>query len=215
MASQTGSEIPTTFIYGEDGLTFWALRWHLQDLLKRIGDSSPAKRCVVFYRPSFGRRGGSKRSEFGEFDAILGTEGAVYLIESKWDGSGNPAEEIQLKEPQARRHVILRWIRDRWTNGSFPSWEVFKTRYQTDFRRNFDMKPLAPVGSKLARNLEFVLRSLAKHPAATKDILLFFHPPGTPVPPKVLLPSRFKSLQFRVVGFPYTPVGGSGMVECV
>lgn len=48
-------------------------------------DFSAPSDCIAFYRPSFGRKGGNNRAEFGEFDAIIVSSKKIYLVESKWD----------------------------------------------------------------------------------------------------------------------------------
>ena len=57
--------------YGEDFLTFWAVSRKLAEILSQLNDDANPEDCEVFYRPSFGRRAGKNRSEFGEFDAII------------------------------------------------------------------------------------------------------------------------------------------------
>ena len=73
--------------YGEDFLTFWAITKRLNEILSQLKDKTDPEKCTVIYRPSFGRRGGLRRSEFGEFDTIIVTPEKAYLVESKWDGS--------------------------------------------------------------------------------------------------------------------------------
>ena len=54
--------------YGEDPLTFWALKSKLSNILEKLEDESEPSDCLIFYRPSFGRSGGAQRAEFGEFE---------------------------------------------------------------------------------------------------------------------------------------------------
>ena len=68
--------------YGEDFLTFWAVSRNLGEILRQLKDDTNTDDCVVFYRPSFGRRGGTRRAEFGEFDALIITSKTAYLVES-------------------------------------------------------------------------------------------------------------------------------------
>src|SRR2546426_593351 len=79
--------------YGEDALTWHAVSNGLPGIFRQLGDDTDPGRALVFYRPSFGRRGsaltGSLRSEFGEFDVIIGTPRAVYLVEAKWSASAD------------------------------------------------------------------------------------------------------------------------------
>jgi len=57
-------------------------------VLDWFGDKADQSQCLVFYRPSFGRRSIDNSSIFGEFDAIVSSQNNVYLIESKWDNPG-------------------------------------------------------------------------------------------------------------------------------
>src|SRR5206468_2361518 len=76
--------------YGEDGLTYWALTQRRAEFLHAVGDRTIPDDCLLFFRPSFGRAAGLTSPQFGEFDSILASRAAVYLIESKWDGSLSP-----------------------------------------------------------------------------------------------------------------------------
>ncbi len=58
------------FGYGEDALTLRLLMKQISFILGNE-DKTLLSDCLVFYRPSFGRSGGSKSAEFGEFDAII------------------------------------------------------------------------------------------------------------------------------------------------
>jgi hypothetical protein len=87
--------------YGEDFLTYYYLKYHLRDFIRRIKktikDNSGIK--YIFYRPSFGRR------QHGEFDAIIISKKKIYLIESKWDNlKKNPSKKIIINKTQRRRH---------------------------------------------------------------------------------------------------------------
>ncbi|CAN5467872.1 hypothetical protein BH18VER1_BH18VER1_12500 [soil metagenome] len=79
--------------YGQDALTFHAFTSGLAELFRQLGDPTDAKDSIRFFRPSFGRRGSlpgavPARAAFGEFDGIIGSAHAVYLVEAKWTGSG-------------------------------------------------------------------------------------------------------------------------------
>lgn len=73
--------------HGEDPHTLWALTDRLDVVLSQLDDPTPQSEALVIYRPSFGRRGASKRSragrraEFGEFDAIIRSNAAAYFVE--------------------------------------------------------------------------------------------------------------------------------------
>ena len=94
--------------YGEDALTFHALSTGFTELLRNLGDDTDPAAAVRFFRPSLGRRGaapdGKPRSEFGEFDAIIGTARAVYLVEAKWSASSElKGTDLTLRPEQKRR----------------------------------------------------------------------------------------------------------------
>src|SRR5688500_220649 len=103
--------------YGEDALTLHALTKGLPGVFRQLGDDTDPGKAVIFYRPSFGRRSsaGAPRSEFGEFDAIIGTARAVYPVEAKWSASGKlDGQELTLRPEQLRRHQAFRLFFDEW-----------------------------------------------------------------------------------------------------
>ena len=57
--------------YGEDAFTLWALKHRISDILKSFHDRTAPSDCLIFYRPSFGRRSKEGSAVFGEFEAIL------------------------------------------------------------------------------------------------------------------------------------------------
>ena len=119
--------------YGEDALTFHALANGLTDMFKQLGDRSEPAEAIRFFRPSFGRRGplsdSTPRSEFGEFDAILGTTEGVYLIEAKWSGSGElVGTTIELRSEQKRRHQVFRTYLEEWRRQPPDNWQEFAGR---------------------------------------------------------------------------------------
>jgi len=157
--------------YGEDALTYWAITSKLDEILRTLGDKSYPSATVILYRPSFGRRGSTisqttdkeqLNAEFGEFDAILGTQQAVYLIESKWDSPSRTRDyPITLNRVQSRRHEIMRWYLETWRASKPKDWKTFIARQETTFQTSFQGNRMAPADSRLAQNLEFVLRTLA------------------------------------------------------
>lgn len=157
--------------YGEDFLTFWAITTKLRDILSQLGDNSDPRECSVFYRPSFGRRGGKGRSEFGEFDALIVATESVYLVEAKWDGSEArwPHNTLELSDTQVRRHEIFRWYNENW-NGV--DWNDFALMYAEKFKRKFG-KPIPRKGTLLARNLTTILSKTRGKKVV--DVLLFLH----------------------------------------
>src|SRR5687768_17566750 len=97
------------FAYGEDALTLWAMQNKLAVILKKLGDTSDASQCQIFSRPSFGRRGGEKSSQFGEFDFIFLTKNGIYLGERKWHRSSEQIRNgnLKLRSEQQRRNEIF------------------------------------------------------------------------------------------------------------
>jgi len=122
--------VPRVFVYGEDGLTLKYTRERLGEMLVKLGDNSNPADCTVFYRPSFGRRG-----LYGEFDAIIITPKKAYLVESKWDGSGDVSEGLE--EHQIRRHKIFGWYNDNWNGEVGEPWDRFAEENNPAFKREF------------------------------------------------------------------------------
>ena len=104
------------YAYGEDALTLWAIKNRLPEILGKLGDETKVDECKLFFRPSFGR-GGKGTSNFGEFDFILLTGKAIYLGESKWDGSSEKLKDglLELRPEQLFRHNVFKWYMDNWT----------------------------------------------------------------------------------------------------
>ena len=185
--------------YGEDALTYSAITSQPGSILKALGDKGSVTDAIVIYRPSFGRRGSigpdakteQLSAEFGEFDAILGTQQAVYLIESKWDSSTETHDDlITLKGVQIRRHQIMRWYLETWRVSRPKDWITFVTQQGPAFQTRFPGNKIAPVSSRLARNLEFILSTLGEFGARVQDVLLFIGQAGSSKPIKVQ-PSNF------------------------
>jgi len=92
---------------GEDALTWMIVSNddHLRSFLRKLGDDTDPKECLVWYRPSFGRGG-----NLGEFDAIIRASHKVYLVEAKWDRSAEVrrTRPVIIRKEQARRHAELR-----------------------------------------------------------------------------------------------------------
>lgn len=134
--------------YGEDSLTYLALKnmtlkENKQNILTAIGDdANNADKCLIFYRPSFGRGGRSKAAKYmlGEFDAILATPKAIYLIESKWDFNCNGGK-IGLEPRQIVRHIIYQWYYDNLIKCGLPrhdglQWDEFRNTNKIIFENN-------------------------------------------------------------------------------
>jgi hypothetical protein len=170
--------------YGEDPLTYYALSSRLDEVLSQLDDGSHPGSTMVIYRPSFGRGVGAHRSKrhatFGEFDAVLATPEAAYLIESKWQHSPEvKGATVRLREVQVIRHEILRWYRLNWRPEYFGDWKAFVNACAGGFKRRFRLSCMAPAGSKLQKNLEFVLSRLVPYGQDTRDVVLYVCPYGT------------------------------------
>jgi hypothetical protein len=202
--------------YGEDALTYWAITSKLDEILRALDDISYPSATIIIYRPSFGRRGristqaGKEQlsAEFGEFDAILGTQQAVYLVESKWDSSSKTSNFwITLKGVQSRRHAIMRWYLQTWQINQPNDWTKFVEEHETTFRTLFPGNKLAPAGSRLAQNLEFVLNSLGKCGNHVQDVLLLIGQTSSHKPFGV------KPDNFKLVTLKFQPLISSGYFQ--
>jgi len=156
--------------YGEDALTLWAFHNRLPALLSQLNDGSPPEDCVLFFRPSFGRSGGNKSAQFGEFDFILLTSSRLYLGEAKWDRSAEAVgdDEVVLRPEQLLRHRVFRQYASEWTRGKYDSWDTFLSGAGSTWPGD---KPMAPQGSLLSQNLETVLRTIQAKLNGTPDIV--------------------------------------------
>lgn len=161
--------------YGEDVLTLCALSRNFDDLLTALHDDSQPSACQVFYRPSFGRRGGEERAEFGEFDFVVLSPKNLYLGESKWDRSSEKIEDgvLRLQPEQIRRHEAFKRYIDHWAYGNYADWEEFREKAQSLMD-----KPIPEAETRLAANLQTVLGVIKEHfgsRPAILDVLLYFH----------------------------------------
>lgn len=166
--------------YGEDGLTLWALTRRLDELLRALQDPSDSSECVVLFRPSFGRRGGEDGPQFGEFDFIVLTEKAILLGESKWDSSSEEVRDgaLILRPEQRSRHKIMHFYINRFAFGSYETWDEFIAAETSRFSEMGLGKALAPKGSRLAKNLNEVLRKIRGRfhsPPPITDVLLYLY----------------------------------------
>ncbi|QDV16538.1 hypothetical protein Pan153_11680 [Gimesia panareensis] len=190
--------------YGEDGLTLAVVTQHLGKLLDAIrsqhseldeDEDLSLEDCLVFYRPSFGRRGGPEGASFGEFDAIIATKKYLYLIESKWIRSRIKGRTIKLKENQIRRHQIFEWHRKNWKE--IQDWKQFRNKYHAEFDAKHGPKRLAPETSKLGKNLEQVLNLLFTRKVPIQHVILAFYHDKNHEPTKV----HGKPVKFRLVTY--------------
>lgn len=169
--------------YGEDALTYWAMTQKIEYILQKLEDKSNPSDCLLIYRPSFGRRGGLERANFGEFDAILATSYSIYLIESKWNVSSKIKNgRIKLREQEVLRHRIFAWYFKRWDANKFQSWSSFVKKYEREFKNMFDGKKIADSDSRLSRNLEYVIDQLHNYSKKIGNVLIFFDNEGTSSP---------------------------------
>ncbi len=155
--------------YGEDALSFWALTVRMSEFLRNLNDPSESAKVVLFFRPSFGRVGSTPvepggtadSSQFGEFDAVIGTPLGIYLIEAKWSKSPEVDRgTIILRSEQIRRHQLFREYLTAWRHHKAVDWNMFCAA-QGGFLKVGDIRyPTAPVGSQLACNLVRVLGEL-------------------------------------------------------
>ncbi len=183
--------------YGEDFLTFWAINKKLDRIFNQLKDKTDPEECIVFYRPSFGRKGGTIRAEFGEFDAIIVTPKTAYLVESKWDGSNASFKDniLKLEEVQIRRHKIFRWYHENWKK---ENWTEFIQKHDYEFRKDFG-KNIAPA-EELAQQkpADYLKRTQRKE---LIDVLLFFH---RREPPKIETSFKIVTLKYRLADGEYT-----------
>ena len=164
--------------YGEDALTLHALINGLPDIFTSLGDDTDPAKALVFYRPSFGRRGsppiGPQGSQFGEFDAIIGTSRAVYVVEAKRSGSGElKGSDLQLRPEQITRHSAFRAYFEEWRRERPPDWTPFAARMRAVFESRGLRLEAPAVGTTLAKNLAYVLGRLDGCGPKLVDVLLF------------------------------------------
>ena len=159
------------------------------EILKQFNDKTEPSDCLVFYRPSFGRRGGPDSAQFGEFDAILASKENVYLIESKWDNHRQTNHtELLLRPEQTVRHKVFRWYLSN----------------QNSEKEFIEGKKIAPANSLLAMNLQYVLSQIRQccpnsaKPDHVKNVLLYFH--GAKSSPPQNVPEGFTILAVEYEG---------------
>ncbi|ODS29962.1 MAG: hypothetical protein SCARUB_04936 [Candidatus Scalindua rubra] len=203
--------------YGEDSLTFWALTQKLEKILEKLKDGSEPEKCILFYRPSFGR-GGRGTSNFGEFDAILATNKAIYLVESKWENSHKEwkkrARQIRLDQSQVNRHRIFKWYFDKW-NGNDKN-NIFDEK-NNDLKREFSEKfkktkkdetvvdmTIPASSTSLAKRIKLImekLKTFEHNKEAVKNVVLFFHSTEKTckLPEVVKLPKDNEEIEFEKV----------------
>ena len=188
--------------YGEDALTYAALTENLEDILAEFNDATSRNDAVLFFRPSFGRRGArstGRAASFGEFDGIIGTPFGTYLIESKWSRSGetwgkSKSDQLNLRPEQVRRHEVLRWYIDRWRSQRWPDWSTFRSSNVVEFETSFERLTIPTDDRTLGQNLVFVLEKL-RPCGPVQDVVLFcnidqFECPSPPKPFRLIVRER-------------------------
>lgn len=164
--------------YGEDALTFWALKHKVSRILNEFHDKTAVSDCLIFYRPSFGRYSKTNSSVFGEFDAIIASKENNYLIESKWDNHAEFKDvEFILRKEQTLRHKVFSWYLTHWNKKYLGNWQSFISKYKNI---GIEDKTIAPTDSLLSRNLEFILNKIQNRcenisESNIKNIFLFFY----------------------------------------
>lgn len=198
--------------YGEDALTLWALTKGLPLFLQQLGDGTSPPETTVFFRPSFGRKAPNprgKKSVFGEFDGIVCSLEANYLVEGKWNKSSELVEsEITLSPVQIRRHEIMHWYCENWQQQDQGDWRSFRDMNKRDFEEVFSGYTIPTDGTVLARNLEYVLATMKRKDLPLQDVLLFSSIDAMATPSVV----QQNDLRFRLVTFRVRPVGGDGFI---
>lgn len=154
-----------TYVYGEDALTLWVLTKRLKQFLGQLDDFTSPEKAIVFFRPSFGRRYG-----FGEFDAIVKTSKALYLVESKWS-------KTKIGDVQIKRHEKIKWCCTEWEKQAreHQTWEDFRHAYKAQFENPKIELPQNP-DSVVAKNLKFVFDLIADKDIPIMNVLLLFKP---------------------------------------
>ena len=188
--------------YGEDALTFWLLKNRIYGVLEKFRDKTDPSNCLIFYRPSFGRRSRNHSPIFGEFDAIVASKENIYLIESKWDNlTDSNSDELILRGEQILRHKIFSWYLTHWNERSNDNWDSFAKEHEENFQSEFPKKEIA-ANSLLATNLEFILNALLEHCVGftsgqnIKNVLLFFHKSESMLPTKTSKEFDFISIDY-------------------
>lgn len=196
--------------YGEDALTLRSVTERLPELLSQLGDQSDPDSALVLFRPSFGRRSGSREggrgASFGEFDAVVATGAGVYLIEAKWSRSSEThhKETVVLRDEQIRRHEVMKWYLRRWRELRPTSWELFRTDVKEEFEAAFPTLTVPRHDQHLGENVEYVLQLLADCGEKVVDVLLYADADGLQCPP---LP---EGSQFRAISIIFDDVHRTG-----
>jgi hypothetical protein len=188
--------------YGEDALTLWALKNRIVEMMCQLGNTSAPSACEALCRPSFGRKGGENRSEFGEFDFMLLSPGNLYLGESKWGQSSEVKTakqgRIQLRSEQVARHRIFTCYVEALSECTpWEDWRRYLASVDSLFRAEGIKKRLPGEETQLASNLRFVLRRIRERCGSSlkvENVILYLHT-GNPFPDGGNTPDGFKLIQ--------------------
>jgi hypothetical protein len=176
--------------YGEDALTYRLLKNSLKTLLIELGDDSEPSDCLVFYRPSLGRKGGC----YGEFDGMLVARNSIYLIESKWEGTREMKRgkmNFNVRIEQEDRHKIFSWFLLHWKCKSALNSLKKNEDLSAEFEGEFEGKQIPSSKDTLGKNLEFILNKIfGRFPENTKpsivNVFLFFRREGSKTVPNIV-----------------------------
>jgi len=190
--------------YGEDFLTLLVLIKRIDEFLSELEDKISSE-CYIYYRPSFGRAGGTeekKSSQFGEFDAIVVNGGNAYLIESKWDGSSFEDNTLKLTDNQVHRHMVMEWYHENW---SYNIWDDDKKA--SEFESKFHKNVFPSERSKLRNNLDTIMNQIQNK--QIKHVILYITKSGKiPIKEKYFL--NDDEIKFEKVIIDYTQEPSNG-----
>jgi hypothetical protein len=201
--------------YGEDALTLWALKMKLPEILEALEDNSHSSDCELFFRPSFGRRGGEKSSQFGEFDFLILAKDRLYLGESKWDRSPEVTDTgtIELRKEQIVRHRLMAFYVRHWVFGQYSSWEEFYEAAPPLLKQEEINKTLPLYDRLLTKNLKSIKKIISRHfsnkPAIHNVLLYLYRSSGKKPLPIEVKTSGFEKVKFEIVKIKY-PVSDIG-----
>ena len=171
------------YVYGEDGLTLWALLHRRRELLSACGvDSTESSDFRFYYRPSFGR-GGPLRKQLGEFDFIVSCPGLVILGESKWhrneDVEADREGILRLDPRQISRHQLFCYWCRAWWEGGRHNWRVWQIKAQSYLKTEGIVVPVPKANSRVFSNLSYLLTDIEKHGnrccPTFSNLLLYFY----------------------------------------
>jgi hypothetical protein len=192
--------------YGEDALTLHILRNHMGEFLKQLKDPGISESAAAYYRPSFGRGRGC----FGEFDAIVSTERAIYLVETKWNESSE-WKTGELKDKQQRRHEMFEWYAEQWQRVAPANWSEFATdECRRLFLKRFGKNMPHGKTGVLVRNLEFILQAIGARGKDIENVLLLVDVRGgnSEKPALTKVPRSFHQVYLRLES-----IGGAGFIQ--